>query len=499
MSQLKKLVGETAIYGISTILGRTLNFLLVPLYTTQFNPADYGVVTKLFAVVAFLNALYTYGMETAYFRFASPEGSAEKDIFRSGLTSITLTSIILSGLLALFATPLIEALQYPGKERYVYWFAAIVAIDAIVALPFARLRLNGKAKHFAVAKLLNIGVNLGLNLFFIVLCKKIYEEDLWPGLKPTIEGIYNPDYGIDYIFISNVVASALMLPLLSNVIFSVKPGISWKHLKPMLVYGYPILLVGLAYATNEMFSRIMLDHWLPEKFYKDYSNEEALGIFGAVYKLSIFMALGIQAFRLAAEPFFFSTSTQKDSPQLYAKIMSWFIIFGSFVFVAISLNLDIIQYILGKEEYRLGIHVVPTLLLANLIFGVYFNLSVWYKLSDKTYYGTIITMIGAIVTVVLNYLLIPVMGYEGSALVTLFTYILMTSISYILGRRHYPVPYKVLKGIGYLLSAVVITYAILAIDISDIWLRKALHLLVLTIFAVIIYLLEKRDLPRKSV
>lgn len=499
MSNLKKLAGDTAIYGISSIVGRLLNYLLVPVYTSVFVPAEYGIVTELYAYVAFFMVLYTYGMETAYFRYANKEQSDEKEVFNTAVTAILTSSVLLSGLLVLLATPLINALQYPGKEHYIYWFAAILAIDAVVAIPFARLRYQKKPVTFATAKLINIGLNIGLNLFFIVFCKEVYEGRIFSGLKPWVASFYDPDFAVSYVFLSNLIASAALVFILWKQLAVVRFRLDRGLLKPMLVYAYPLLFMGLAGVTNEMLSRAMLKSWLPEGFYREQSNLAALGIFGACYKLSVFMTLGIQAFRYASEPFFFSQAKDKNSPELFSRVMHWFVIAGSFVFLAVSINLDIISKVfLRGEDYRDGLEVVPVLLLANLFLGVYYNLSIWFKLTDKTYFGSWISIGGAFCTILLNMLLIPVMGYLGSSLVTLFVYFSMSLISYLLGNKHYPIPYKVKTGLAYISGTTLLTYGVMQVAIADQFLATGFHIFVMAVFVAVVFLLEKEDLPTKT-
>ncbi|MEM8566676.1 MAG: polysaccharide biosynthesis C-terminal domain-containing protein [Bacteroidota bacterium] len=498
MSQLKTLASQTVIYGASSIIGRMLNYLLVPYYTKVFVTSEYGIVTEFYAYAVFFNVIYTYGLETAYFRFASQHKKSENDIYNSAVTIILVSSTILSGLLFLFSEPIATYLEYPGRAYFIKWLAAIFALDAIVAIPFAKLRIEGKAKLFATAKLVNIGLNIGLNLFLISFCRQVYLGELAPFFKPLITKFYLPDYSIEYVFISNLIANAAFILILRKQLTIIRLKISWAFLKPMLKYAYPILFTGLAYATNETLSRWALKYWLPENFYPGYSNLEILGIFGAAYKLSIFMVLGIQAFRYAAEPFFFTKSESKDSPKLFALVMHWFIIFGCFVLLCIGTNLDYLQYLLRHEDYRWGVSIVPILLLANLFFGIYYNLSVWYKLTDRTYFGSWMTAGGAIITVTLNYLLIPLYGFYGSAVVTLIVYFLMTFTSYMIGRKYYPIPYYVTRDSLYLLITMALIFIINEISIENQWLVLACRAIIISLFVFIVWQLEKTKLPAKT-
>lgn len=459
MGRLTSLVKETAIYGVSSILGRMLNWLLVPLYTQYLLPAEYGIVTELYAYAAFLLIIYTYGMETAFFRFTNKLENKHKFILNQSQASVLVSSILLSTMLILFATPIINYLEYPGKEKYIIWFSVILAIDAIVAIPFANLRLQQKAKRFAWIKLVNIFLNIGFNLFFIVLCTYIVKQSQESSLKILITRFFDQNELVDYIFISNLIASSAMLFIFFKEIIKIRFKLNWNLLMEMYRYAFPIMIMSLAGVTNEMLSRAVLKKWLPEGFYPGYSNQAALGIFGAAYKLSVFMTLSIQAFRYAAEPFFFSRAKDKDSRELFGSVMFWFVVFGSIILVVIVLNLDIIGFLfLRNEAYWDGLIVVPILLLANLFLGIYYNLSIWFKLTDKTYYGTFISTGGAGLTIILNYIFIPIWGYLGSSIATLVCYLSMVVFSYFLGKKHYPVPYKIGKYLFYIILALIFSY-----------------------------------------
>ncbi len=440
MGVLKKLASDTAVYGVSSIVGRMLTYLLVPIYTRVLGQDQYGIVTEFYAYAAFFNVLYVYGMETAFFRYSNIYKEQGKKVYQVAATSVIATSVLLSSLLYFNAESIACAIGYCSKGAFIEWFSIIFAIDAVLAIPFARLRQLHKAKLFATAKLSNIALNLGLNLFFIKFCPMVWEVGTDHFLYSYVAKVYDPAWSIEYIFISNLIANAALFLFLGKFLLQFRPQMDFKLLKPMLVYGFPILITGLAFATNEMLSRVVLKYWLPDGFYPGMTKEEALGVFGAVFKLSIFMNLAIQAFRYAAEPFFFQQAENKNNKALYAKVMHWYVIFGMLVCVGVALNLDVIQYILGKD-FRVGVHVVPILLFANFFYGVYYNLSVWYKLSDKTYFGTIITAVAAVVTIVLNYVLIPLYGYEGSSVVSLLSFGLMAFLSYVLSRKHYVINY----------------------------------------------------------
>lgn len=448
MGQLRQLAGQTVIYGASSVVGRVLNYLLVPLYTAVFSPEAYGVVTELYAFVAFLNIVYTYGFETTYFRFATKSDTPIK-YFNITQSSLIVTSVFFSGFLMLFSSEIASLLQYPGQGRFIVWLAAVLAIDAIVAVPFARLRLEGSAIKFAGLKLGNIGLNIGLNLFFLVFCP------WWLASNPDswISFIYSSELGVGYVFLSNLIANAAYLLPFSRWFLQLKFTLG-KEWKMMLAYAWPLLLMGFAGVTNEMLSRVLLKYWLPEGFYPGFSNQEILGIFGACYKLSVFMTLAVQAFRYAFEPFFFAKSKEQNSPELFARVMHGFIIFAAFSWLVISLFLpELAPIFLRRESYLTALGIVPWLLGGGLFLGVYFNLSVWYKLTDKTIYGAWTTILGAGITVIANFALIPLMGYMGSAITTFVSYLVMVVVSYLYGQKFYFIPYQTGKGLFYILLA----------------------------------------------
>lgn len=461
---LKRLLGETALYGLSSVLGRMLNFLLVPLYTRVLPSDEYGIVTDLYAYTAFFLVLYLYGMETAYFRHATKHPDQADRYFRGATTSILFTTLIFSGLLVGLATPFVEYLQYSGKEYFVYWLAGILAMDALAAIPFGRLRLQHQAKRFAIIRLAGIVLTIGLNLFFILLCPQVLAGETASWLQTLVELVYNPNWDVEYIFLSNLAANLAMFLLLLPSLLDFRPEFKWRYIRPMLVYAYPLLFMGLAGVTNEMMSRAFLKQLMPEGFYPNRTNQEALGIFGACYKLAIFMNLAVQAFRYAAEPFFFGRAADKNSPKLFAKVMHGFVLLGALAMIGIVVNISwLAPLMLQKPEYLEALHIVPYLLLGNLLLGIYFNLSVWFKISDQTYFGTGIAVGGALLTILMNLWLIPTMGYDGAAITTLVVYGCMTLANYLLGQKHYPIPYMVRRGGAYLLIAILIAFGLPAI------------------------------------
>ena len=416
MNPLKQLAGQTAIYGLSSIVGRLLNYLLVPLYTRYFIPAEYGVVTELYAYVAFLVIILTYGLETAFFRFSQKK--YDKDlVYSTSLISLIISSILFVFIMISSQQTIANWLEYPQNPEYVMWFALIIGLDAVSSISFAKLREQEQAARFALVRLVNIFINIGLNLFFIIYCPYALEN----GLPTTdfVNSVYDPSIGVGYIFIANLFASVVtILMLLPEMIKS-----SWNFnsalWKKMMWYALPLFVAGLAGMTNETIDRILLKQLLPE----GVDKMAAIGIYGAFYKISIIMILFIQTFRFAAEPFFFSQEKQHNSRKIYADVLKYFTILASLIFLVVMLYIDVVKHFIGSSFHsESGIKIVPILLLANLFLGIYYNLSVWYKLTDKTAYGAILSVFGALITLVLNILLIPAIGFVGSAWATLGCY-----------------------------------------------------------------------------
>lgn len=483
MSVIKKLAGQTAVYGLSSIVGRLFNYLLTPLYTYLFLPEEYGVVTEFYAYVSFLVVILTYGMETAFFRFTK-EGESEK-IYSTSLSSLVLSSIVFTVLGLIFSPQIANAIQYSGNIEYVSWFVLILALDAVSSLPMANLRRENKALLFAGVNLGSIVVNLGINLFFIALCKPLYES----GSDSVFAEFYNPSIGIGYIFIANLVASGFKLLVLLPEFKVLKTGFSSKIFKTMLLYGLPILIGSLAGIVNETVDRVLLKYLLIPEIGKEASMAQ-LGIYGACYKVSILITLSVQAFRYAAEPFFFKASTESDAKNTYAKVLFYFTLFLSVVFLVISLFLDQFMLFVG-EEYRVGKSVVPILLMANIFLGIYYNLSVWYKVTDHTKFGAVIGVVGALITIVGNFLLIPEIGYVGSAITTLVCYFSMVLISYFLSRKYFPVNYNLGLLLIILLINVLAFLSVEKLNIESFWLASVVKIVVIALFVLGYYGLHK--------
>ncbi|MBU1721121.1 MAG: oligosaccharide flippase family protein [Bacteroidetes bacterium] len=487
MSTFRKLAGQTAIYGLSSIVGRLLNYFLVPLYTRVFVPAEYGVVNEMYAYVSFLIVILMYGMETAFFRYSELSENKNK-VYSTTLISVLVSTSFFLILAILFAQPVADILRYPENSEYVVWFAMIISLDAVSSIPLARLRAQNRPRRFAVIKMANIFVNVGFNLFFLVLCPWLKTHGYAEGLLSVV---YSENTGIGYIFISNLLASAVQMILLIPDFRGFKyvfDKILWRK---MMKYALPLLIFGLAGIINETLDRILIKYMLPENV-----AMYQLGIYSACYKIAILMTIIIQAFRYAAEPFFFAQASQANAKEVYAKVMNYFIILLSFVFLSVMLFLDYVQYFIGAE-YRIGLAVAPILLLANLCLGIFYNLSIWYKITNKTVYGAWIAIGGAAITIILNIILIPEIGYMGSAWATLVCYFGMMIVSWIIGQKHYPVNYNLIKAFAYIGSSIGLWLAASNIQMDNPIGGVAFRAFLLLLFAGLIWALEFRKHPIK--
>jgi len=494
LKKLKNLAADTAIYGLSSILGRLLNWLLVPLYVVYFKPSEYAIVVELFAFVALFNIIYTLGFETTYFKFSSQEKQKNQNYFDLAVTMIFLNCIFLGSILIFFSEDLAMLLQYDGKGYIIIWCVLILSLDAMAAIPFARLRILRKGKKFAAFKLLNIGLNIGLNLFFIV----YLPAEVTQNPHSILAGIYFPELGAGHIFLSNLIANSIYLLLFSGAFLNIKFTFSVNMLKPFLTYATPLVFLQLAGVINEMFSRQSLKYLLPEEFYPDLSNAAALGIFGACFKLSVFMSLAVQAYKFAFEPFFFSYAYETNSKQLYASAMNGFIIFGGLSWMVISLMLpEIAQLVFGANSpYLEGLSIVPVLLGSGFVMGIFYNLSIWYKLTDNTAIGAIISIFGALLTILLNISLIPMLGFMGSAWASFISWLFLSLVNYFIGKRYYPIRYKLSKGGFYSIYAALATVMIVNLELSLLR-RYGLGIGLVSLYLFLVYWLEIKSTKKK--
>lgn len=444
MSLLKKLAGETVIYGLSSIVGRVLNYLLVPLYTNIFLTGEYGIVTQLYATVGFLMVVFIYRMDTAFFRFGTEKEGREK-VYSTTFWSVMASALFFSCLIFVFADAIANWYQLPaGGSSYIKIFSLVLAFDTLSEIPLAKLRLEGRAYRFAFIRLMGIGLNIGLNLFYFLgypwLLSKGYASSL-----TSILGDGTPD--IIFIFLSNLAASSIVLLLLLPEISQVKWYFDKKQWQKMAIYAAPLVLASMAGIVNEVIDRELLVRYLP---FDIETNRGEQGIYSACYKLAMLMSLFTQAFRYAAEPFFFANAKNKDAKILYADVTKYFTIIGAFAFLVITFYIDIFKYFIGADYWE-GLVVVPILLMANLFLGLYYNVSIWYKLTDQTSKGGIIAVGGAVITVLLNLWWIPKIGYVGSAWATLICYFSMTVACWWWGKKYYPVAYNLKRIVFYIL------------------------------------------------
>ncbi len=486
MATIKKLAGQTVIYGMPTILGRLLNYLLVPLQTYVFATDQYGIIGELYAWMSLLLVILTYGFETAFFRFSQEEGLKDRT-YSTSLISLLTTSTLFMGVALLFSNQIASVMNYVEHPEYIRWVIIIVSIDAFISISFAKLRLQMRAVKFAVVKFANIGTNILLNLLFLALLPYLYAKEIAPEI---VNVIYDPSMGVGYVFIANVVASLVTLLLLIPEIFKVKWCFDFELWKKMMRYALPLLVLGLAGIVNETMDRVLIKYLSP----KDIAQSQ-VGIYSACYKISIMMTIFIQAFKYAAEPFFFSKAKDRDAKETYANVMTVFVLICTIMFVGIMLYIDIIKYFVGPE-YHVGLKVVPVLLMANLFLGIFYNLSIWYKLTDQTRFGAYITLIGAAITLLFNFLLIPIMGYYGSAWTTFLCYFTMVLLSYFIGQKYYPINYQVKKIVYYILFAVIIYLIsdILPIQSTKISLLANTGLLLVYLF--VLYLTENKTMKK---
>lgn len=441
MSRLKTLYKQTFVYGLATVVPKMISFLLVRLHTDKSvlsNVADYGDVSLIFAYFVLFNVLLAYGMETAFFRFFNSD-EHKKTVLSTSAISLLLTSTMVLAIGYIFRQDLSSLIHIDAD--YIVLVLWILFFDALVIIPFAYLRVLGKTIKYTVVKLTNVILNLGLNIVLLLYLKS------WAETSPFWQTFYKPDFEVHYIFIANVIASGVTLLLLISFYFKLNYSFSTTLWEKMLRYAFPVLVAGVAFSINETFDRILLERLLPENLSKD-----AIGTYSACYKLALFMMLFATAYRLGVEPFFFNNAKDTDAKTNYAKILEFFVIFGALILLSVVVFVDVLKLILiPNEAYWEAMTVVPILLLAYLFLGIYHNLSVWYKITDRTKFGAYISIFGALITLLINIIFIPKFGYMASATATLFAYATMAVTSYTLGKKHYAIPYN-LKKIGLYLA-----------------------------------------------
>lgn len=478
MSGLKRFFKDTIIYGIAAVLPRVINFLLVRVHTDALPASDYAENTNFYIWIALFTVLLTFGMETAFFRFYKSE---EK---KDALIATSFISVFVAALLFVaiafsfsgFFTNMFDFSQNPMQFKL---FIGILAIDAVSVVPFAYLRAANRPVKYAAIKMMNVGIIVAINLLFLKFIPELKASG--QNIPEFLNTAFESTNIVNFIFIANLIGSAASLILLLPFLRKFKWHFNTILFKKMLNYSWPIAVAGIAYVINENLDKYLIGQMM---------DKTAMGVYSACYKLAIFMNLYIMAFRLGAEPFFFNHSDHKDARETYARILNYFIIVGALVFVGIVVFLDIIKQLFINQQYWDAIVIVPIVLLANLFLGIYHNLSVWYKLTDKTRYGMLFSIIGAIITVIINVALIPVIGYIASAWATLFAYGSMMVLSYFIGDKHYPVPYNLKKSGSYLLVSIVLS------SVSFTYFREnyLVSVSLILLFAMLIFWNEKKEL-----
>ena len=487
MANLKSLEKDTAIYGLSSIMARFINYLLVPIQTAKFNAAggQYGIITNVYAYVALLIILLTYGMETTFFRFMSKEGEEPKKVYATTLKTVGFTSLLFALIVIVFLNPIAGVLGYTDHPEYILVMYLTVAIDAFTAIPFAYLRCKHRPVKFATLKVLNITFNIILNLLYLVVL---------PYFKFNLFGIYDANFSLDvvWIFYINIFCSVATMLMLGKELVALKNPFDWATCKRMLSYTWPLLVMGLAGQLNQCASQIIF----PYVF--DGTAAEArtqLGIYGACIKIAMIMVMITQAFRYAYEPFVFGKSKDKDNKETYAKAMKFYIIFTLLAFLCVMGYMDILRHIVGRSYWE-GLEIVPIVMAAEIMFGIFFNLSFWYKLTDRTIWGAYFSGIGAVVLIAMDILMIPQFSYWACAWAGFVSYAVSMVLSYISGQKYYPINYPIKDIIVYFVVAALLFVGI-SLANAQLPTFAALAINTLLIVAFIVFIV-KRDFPLSS-
>ncbi|MCX2475507.1 oligosaccharide flippase family protein [Pedobacter sp. MC2016-05] len=451
MSVYKKFLGQTMVYGISTILSRLFNFILTPIYTTVFAPGVYGVFTKMFSYVSIINPILAFGMETTFFRYLNKHEDKKEEVYNNSFiviaflsTLFLITALVFSDFLAKY-TLNGNISGFADQKSYIHLFAWILFVDAISVIPFAKLRADGKPFRYSVIKFTNIGTFIGLNLVFIFVIPFLIKNGI---LDEWLNSWYKGRW-VGYVFVANLIASLVTLLMLLPQFAALRLKFNKQLFYNMFGYSWPVLVANLSFIINENLDKILLGKYLPNNI----ANHD-VGIYGAVCKLAVFISIFNTAFRLGAEPFFFSHAKNENAKQTYATILYYFVLALSILFLGLTANIEIIKHFINSR-YWSGLDAVPVLLFGYVCLGIYMNLSVWYRLSDQTRYGLYISLVGAVFTIVMNIILIPKYSYMGSAWVSMFAYFIIMVISYWLGQKHYPIPYKLKSMAIYILVSIV--------------------------------------------
>ena len=453
---IKKLAKDTAIYGLSSIVGRFLNWMLVPMYTRVLvSTGDYGIVTNLYGWAALLLVLLTYGMETGFFRFMNKEGENADTVYTTSLVSLFASSLIFILFIAVFLSPISSMLGYAEMKDLVMMLAVVVAMDAFCSIPFAYLRHKNRPIRFAFLKLLFIGLNIGLNLFFLLLAPRLYKT-----APASVSWFYNPTYQVGYIFVSNLIATSIVLVALLPYFLKIKFRFDGDVLKRILKYSFPMLILGIAGIFNQTADKIIFPLLFDDR---GYANEQ-LGIYGACFKIAVILVMFVQAFRFAYEPFIFSRIKQAEAKATYAQAMHYFIIVALFAFLGVMLFLDVLRHFVG-EKYYAGLVVVPIVMMGEVFYGIYYNLSLWYKLTDQTRWGAYFSFFGCFFTVVIILFFAPRFGFIACAWASFICNLAMVLASYFVGQKKFPIAYN-LRAAFFYFALTIILY------VSDLYIAK---------------------------
>ena len=496
--QMKILAKETAIYGISSIVGKFLNWMQVPLYTYVLQQqSDYGIVTNLYAWTALLLVILTYGMETGFFRFSNKEGENPQTVYSTSLIALFTTSLLFAVACVLWKNPIALALGYPSHSEFITLLGIVVAMDAFASIPFAYLRYKKRPLQFAALKLLFVFLNIVLNLFFLVLCPKIQD---WA----IISSWYDPNYGVGYVFVANILATAIQTICLIPAILEGFKGIkirglqgvfSWNLLGQMLRYSLPLLVLGVCGIMNQTLDRILFPF-----FYTGADAQTQLGIYGACFKVAMVMMMFTQAFRYAYEPFVFAKHKDRESVEAYADAMKYYIIFSYMILLGMIFYLDLLKFIIAPSYWE-GLKIVPIVLWTYIFQGVYFNLSFWYKLTDKTQWGAYFSLIGVIITFGLQAIFVPRIGYVASAASSTVCFFILMLFSYFVGRKHLSIPYDLHRiGIytGVVVSILAGYYGLAQLLSMNAWAKMGIGTVLFIIYCVLFYHLDGKTLIKKK-
>ena len=481
MDSLKKLFSDTMIYGVSSIVGRFLNYLLVPLYTYKIaaTSGGYGIVTELYAYTALMLVILTFGMETTFFYFANKYRERSDKVFSTALTAVGGVSALFVLLLCSLIGPISHALGYDTHPEFLIIMGCVVAIDAFQAILYALLRFQSRPIKFAFLKLLFIFCNIGLNLFVFLAAPSLYESH--PGLM----GWYNPDYQVGYIFVVNLVCTAGITLGFLPELRKLRCGVDWRLLREMLRYTWPLLLFGIAGILNQVADKICFNHLVPGE-----EGKVQLGIYGACVKIAMIMALITQAFRYAYEPFGFGSGRERGSKESQALVMKYFVIFALLAFLAVMAYLDVLKYFISPSYWE-GLRVVPIVMMAEVFMSIYFNLSIWYKLTEQTWWGAVFSAIGCVVLLAISIIFVPHYGYMACAWGGLAGYGVCMLLSYLVGRKKYPVPYRLLPLLGYFALALGLYGVRVWLKPEALGWRLALNTMLLGVYVAVMLLCER--------